>query len=969
MSMDSIVVKIARERGLLEDAQGDAILRDLQPGGSAAQHLLRLGIASGQTMSEILMEARWRSPETPFAGRYRIEQRIGQGGAGTVFRVLDTTLDRKVALKLVRTRAESPRAARRFLREIRAFGALRHPHIVRVFDAGEVPEGTFLTMELVEGPNLAERLHERRDSRAELIALLGQASRAHDQLHAAGIIHRDVKSSNILTSAATGAKLADFGLVLSEDSGDPRLTQPGTLLGTPLYLAPEVAEGGSATRASDVYALGVVLYEILCGRHPYVGRNSMEVISRILEGGPDRPSALDPETPGHLEDLCLAALATAPEARPSSAAEFADLLAEPRPASPRSVVDPVVARGRAAPGTDRRRARRSLRWPGAIGASLAAGAAVLIFLHLAPDDPSPDGVAGAEGTRPLRGDSTPARDGEGRYREAEAFESTWRDVPESRAAVHARYEAICRSDPGTAVAERAGTRIAALLEIWIDQVERDARGRARAGQPDGALDLLLAAQAQLEDRHWRERIGALAESLVPAVDPQAETAGPDELLREILMAERVLGAPGGRLLSAASRERVELERDRLRTRFEAGCDALAGESRRLAEQADGTDPADLPATSSGLQELLSRKPSWLGVRDDLPQRDEIEALERSVAQRLRDAQRALAASLLEDLRLGRVDEATARAASTATWSDFGAADVVRVGEFLLATRRAAWRRIAEAADVAGARACWTGAAGDLRLGEVPYPLDLERSIFDGAESAARRAMDALADLAAGRGPEGGIFLRTREEPAPVRRLVTAVHPVDDDPLSGSFTVRSTEGSPSTLRLRDLEAADLAMLAFGLPIGRVGDARGLVGLYLSIGDAEAARAALQEHDLGNDEAWLAAHVSALTSSVAAGEGERGKPEPERPRLPDRDEIVAWRGRGSRALEAGQRTTYTTADPVGQAIRRTSSSILDFERAAFRGDEAAIVKTWAEYTRVVADHEGLLGIVPPGGDHQD
>jgi eukaryotic-like serine/threonine-protein kinase len=222
------------------------------------------------------------------AGRYRLEREIGRGGSGTVHLAHDEVLGRQVAIKRIGTMPGSDDVEReRAEREARLAAALNHPHVVSVFDLVDEADVRWLVMEYVDGETLSERVRRAGPLPAEDAAsLLCQTADALVEAHSRGIVHRDVKPSNILISGAS-AKLSDFGIARSEN--DASLTQTGLVTGSPAYLAPEVASGSSATAASDVWSLGGTLYHAVTGKPPYdVGDNLIGALYKIVHEDPPR---------------------------------------------------------------------------------------------------------------------------------------------------------------------------------------------------------------------------------------------------------------------------------------------------------------------------------------------------------------------------------------------------------------------------------------------------------------------------------------------------------------------------------------------------------------------------------------------------------------------------------------------------------------------------------------------------------
>ena len=266
-------------------------------------------------------------------GRYRLEGLLGEGATGLVFSARDERGER-IALKLLRPeRADEAVARKRFLREATLSRGIESRHVVPILELGEATGVTYLVLPYYAGGSLSARLRAVgpfgvRDT-ADLAAQLG---RGLDALHERGILHRDVKPSNVLLDGDGGAALTDFGLARAPDS--TRLTREGQLLGTPHYLAPELIGGREATRASDLYALGCLLYECLVGEPPFAGRRVAEVaFAHLVEQAPD-PRERRPELTADVAAALLSALEKDPQARPTTGGAFARMLHLARNASP-----------------------------------------------------------------------------------------------------------------------------------------------------------------------------------------------------------------------------------------------------------------------------------------------------------------------------------------------------------------------------------------------------------------------------------------------------------------------------------------------------------------------------------------------------------------------------------------------------------------------------------------------------------
>src|SRR5947209_502357 len=225
---------------------------------------------------------------TTLSGRYRLEARIGAGGMSTVYRALDATLERQVAIKLMnREVASDSDQLERFRREARAVAQLSHPHVVGVIDAGEDEGRPYIVFEYVEGETLKERI--RRQGRlpvAEAVAYAIEIARALGAAHARHIVHRDVKPQNVLIDEEGSAKVTDFGIARTLD--EEGLTADGRVLGTTDYVSPEQALGQPVTGQSDLYSLGIVLYEMLAGEVPFKGESQVAVaMKHVREPLPD----------------------------------------------------------------------------------------------------------------------------------------------------------------------------------------------------------------------------------------------------------------------------------------------------------------------------------------------------------------------------------------------------------------------------------------------------------------------------------------------------------------------------------------------------------------------------------------------------------------------------------------------------------------------------------------------------------
>jgi serine/threonine protein kinase len=282
-----------------------------------------------------------------FAGRYRLERRLGVGGMATVQLAFDTRLERYVAVKLLAEHlAEDSSFVSRFRREALAAARLVHPNIVQVFDFGsdDASARQFIVMEFVDGRSCAEILRDqRRLPPGEAVDILAQACRGLDYAHRNGVVHRDVKPGNLLRNRDRVVKLADFGIAKAAEQSD--ITKVGSVLGTAAYLAPEQARGEPAGPASDLYALGVVSYQLMAGRLPYEAASLTDLARLQDSGSPPRLDDVNPDVPPTLASAVMRALDRDPERRYADGAEMEDALRDGlRGVAPRGATETEATR-------------------------------------------------------------------------------------------------------------------------------------------------------------------------------------------------------------------------------------------------------------------------------------------------------------------------------------------------------------------------------------------------------------------------------------------------------------------------------------------------------------------------------------------------------------------------------------------------------------------------------------------------
>ncbi len=283
----------------------------------------------GSLPDALAAHGRTEDEPPPALPGYDILEELGRGGMGVVYKARQISLNRLVALKMIPPGSgANPQTRARFHTEAVAAGRLQHPHIVQVYDIGEHSGQPYFSLELLEGGTLAQKTAGQPQPVGDAARLIEVLARAVHHAHQHGIIHRDLKPANILLSADGTPKISDFGLAkrLEEDSSQ---TRTGTILGTPNYMAPEQANGTNETvgPAADIYALGVILYEMLTGRPPFCGRTPLDTLDLARVQEPVSPRRLRPATPRDLETICLQCLAKEPHKRYASALDLADDLA------------------------------------------------------------------------------------------------------------------------------------------------------------------------------------------------------------------------------------------------------------------------------------------------------------------------------------------------------------------------------------------------------------------------------------------------------------------------------------------------------------------------------------------------------------------------------------------------------------------------------------------------------------------
>jgi serine/threonine protein kinase len=260
-------------------------------------------------------------------GQYQIVEQIGQGGMATIFKAHQPSIDRYVAIKILPNQfAQDPNFVKRFEHEAKAIAALEHPHILPVHDFGTKEGRPYTVMRYVEGGTLADLMGNSL-TYERIVQIIGSVARALDYAHQRGVVHRDIKPSNILIDKQGEVLLADFGIAKTiEGVGATQLTGTGSILGTPAYMAPEQAESAKVDGRTDIYSLGVILYELLTGQPPYQADTPLAVVLMHLNEPLPLPRSIKPDIPESLEQIVLKAMAKAPNERFQTAGDMEQAL-------------------------------------------------------------------------------------------------------------------------------------------------------------------------------------------------------------------------------------------------------------------------------------------------------------------------------------------------------------------------------------------------------------------------------------------------------------------------------------------------------------------------------------------------------------------------------------------------------------------------------------------------------------------
>ncbi len=260
-------------------------------------------------------------------GRYQIVTELGKGTMGTVYKARDPNLDLFVALKVLhKDRVDSENFVKRFLKEAKVLGRLDRANIVRVFNVEKDEENVYIAMELVEGKSLHDIMKKKKFSQEEIVKLGITIAKVLDYAHQMGVIHRDIKPSNILIRSDNFLKITDFGIAHIQDPEAQEKTQAGEILGTPAYMSPEQVQGMSIDGRSDLFSLGIILYELCTGTRPFKGKNISAIFHDILHGKPAAIKKVNPSIRAGLSQIIMKCLKNKPEDRYQSGRQLADAL-------------------------------------------------------------------------------------------------------------------------------------------------------------------------------------------------------------------------------------------------------------------------------------------------------------------------------------------------------------------------------------------------------------------------------------------------------------------------------------------------------------------------------------------------------------------------------------------------------------------------------------------------------------------
>jgi tRNA A-37 threonylcarbamoyl transferase component Bud32 len=468
-------------------------------------------------------------PTVRYFGDYELLEVVARGGMGIVYKARQASLNRIVALKMIlRGTFASPRDVQRFRAEAESAANLDHPHIVPIYEVGEHDGQQYFSMKFVEGTSLAK--HPQADARSEVTRFL-EVVRAVHYAHQHAVLHRDLKPSNVLVDPQGTRFVTDFGLAkrLTDAAGDHSLTEPGQVLGTPRYMAPEQAAGRKdLTVAADVYSLGVILYERLTGQTPFAGENVLTLLRQVRETEPPRPSTIRPGLDRDLETIALKCLDKEPARRYPSAESLADDLENwlaGRPITAR----PVGQAERAWRWCKRNRAVAALI--GAVAASLVAGVVVSTFFALAERRGRIRAESAEDRTERTFAQSLvrPFDLQGGEALSEPEITALWELSRHQREPIALRFLDEATSDPLTALQLRTRSEPALIAAIGLDPTRRAGASTLLNSKLHGSkLEPSIKIEAALLALELEDRPGPVTEAAVGTIAAALRGGFPEE---------------------------------------------------------------------------------------------------------------------------------------------------------------------------------------------------------------------------------------------------------------------------------------------------------------------------------------------------------------------------------------------------------------------------------------------------------
>ncbi|MBI1913155.1 MAG: SUMF1/EgtB/PvdO family nonheme iron enzyme [Planctomycetes bacterium] len=461
-------------------------------------------------------------------GRYQVLSRIGAGGMGTVYLALDTKLNRRVALKVPHFSADDDVAIERFHREAQVAASIEHPNICPVFDINDVDGIHYFTMPYIDGLSLAHQIDpEHPWSGARAAALVGKLAVAMAEMHQRGVVHRDLKPGNIMMRKNGEPVLLDFGLARDYTAATKTLINTGLITGTPAYMSPEQYEGDSSRigPASDIYSLGVILYQLATGQPPYSG-HPLTIYGRMLRSPPPPPSRDRPELDEAFDRICLMAMARQPEDRFPTMTEFAAALEHYAADKPKSLSQPIESREVFEQPTTtptrtkgfRPRSRRLGTWAALLAAVLLTAAVAGVGYWLSGQKPE-DGDERGEGERGTSKKGDPVREASLRLQSPRpvtlepgqkrtiTIGFVQKDLDEPIELSVVSGVAGVRLVPGSVRVGRDAVRVELLVEKGAPPGMKNLRLRASAGSVSDTVNLPLTIARGPAFQQFENRLG------------------------------------------------------------------------------------------------------------------------------------------------------------------------------------------------------------------------------------------------------------------------------------------------------------------------------------------------------------------------------------------------------------------------------------------------------------------------------